>query len=127
MPAGTERAGFLDPEQLAFAIQPDTLLVSVMLANNEIGTIQDLASITQLCHDRGVLVHCDATQAIGKLPVDVRALGVDLLSFTAHKFYGPKGIGALIINRSHKPIRLEPLLWGGGQEQNLRSGTLNVH
>ena len=91
--AGSERAGVLDVERLADALRDDTILVSVMLANNEIGVIQPLAEIAALCHERGVPLHCDATQAVGKMEVDVDLLGVDLMSFTAHKMYGPKGVG----------------------------------
>ena len=120
------RAGYLDPQAVRDALKPETCLVSVMLANNEIGVIQDLRAIAELCHEQGVLLHCDATQAVGKLPVDVRALGVDLLSFTAHKNHGPKGIGALYVRRHDAPVRLEPQIFGGGQEAGFRSGTLNV-
>jgi cysteine desulfurase len=119
-------AGRIHPEQVAEAIRKETILVSVMLANNEIGAMQPLAEIGQICHDRGVLLHCDATQAVGKLPVEVDALQVDLLSFTAHKLYGPKGVGALYVRRAAPAIRLQPLINGGGQEGGLRSGTLNV-
>jgi cysteine desulfurase len=97
-----------------------------MLANNEIGVIQPLAEIAKMCHERGVLLHCDATQAVGKIPVDVCALGVDLMSFTAHKIYGPKGIGALYVRRRDPIVRLEPQIVGGGQQEGRRSGTLNV-
>lgn len=120
------RPGYLDPQAVRDAIKPTTCLVSVMLANNEIGVIQDLRAIADICHAAGVLLHCDATQAVGKLPVDVRALGVDLLSFTAHKLHGPKGIGALYVRRHDQPVRLEPQIFGGGQEAGFRSGTLNV-
>jgi cysteine desulfurase len=120
------RAGYFDPQAVRDALQPATCLVSVMLANNEIGVIQDLRVIADICHEQGVLLHCDATQAVGKLPVDVRGLGVDLLSFTAHKLHGPKGIGALYIRRHDQPVRLEPQIFGGGQESGFRSGTLNV-
>jgi cysteine desulfurase len=119
-------AGRVDPEQVAAAIRKETILVSVMLANNEIGVIQPLAEIGQICHDRGVLLHSDATQAVGKIPAEVDALQVDLMSFTAHKLYGPKGIGALYVRRTAPAIRLQPLINGGGQEGGLRSGTLNV-
>ena len=120
------RAGLIRIEQLAAAIRDDTILVSVMLANNEIGVIQPLAEIGRLCKQRGVLLHTDATQAVGKIPVDVEALGVDLMSFTAHKIYGPKGIGALYVRSRGPRVRLEPQIDGGGQEGGLRSGTANV-
>lgn len=125
-PAGSPKAGWLDPQQVADAIREDTLLVSVMLANNEIGVIQPLAEIAAICKCRGVPLHCDATQAVGKLPVDVDELGVDLMSFTAHKIYGPKGIGALYVRRRDPGVRLQSQIDGGGQEGGLRSGTLNV-
>lgn len=120
------KSGVVDPEAVAQALTDDTLLVSVMLVNNEIGTIQPVPEVARLCHQRGVLVHCDATQAPGKLDVNVQKLGVDLLSLSAHKFYGPKGVGLLYVRRQKPPLRLEPLLHGGGQEGGLRSGTLNV-
>jgi cysteine desulfurase len=97
-----------------------------MLANNEIGVIQPLGEIASVCKARGVLLHCDATQAIGKMPVDVAALDVDLMSFTAHKIYGPKGIGALYVRHRDPIVRLEPQISGGGQQEGRRSGTLNV-
>src|SRR3954447_7108081 len=120
------RAGWLDPQKVADAIREDTCLVSVMLANNEIGVIQPLGEIAALCKARGVLLHCDATQAVGKIPVDVGSLGVDLMSFSAHKIYGPKGIGALYVRRRNPIVRLEPQIAGGGQQEGRRSGTLNV-
>jgi cysteine desulfurase len=120
------RAGLVRIEQLAAAIRDDTILVSIMLANNEIGVIQPLAEIGRLCKDRGVLLHTDATQAVGKIAVDVEALQVDLMSFTAHKNYGPKGIGALYVRNRGPRVRLEPQIDGGGQERGLRSGTANV-
>ncbi|MEX0939400.1 MAG: aminotransferase class V-fold PLP-dependent enzyme [Pirellulales bacterium] len=125
-PAGSPRAGLLDPQQVADAIRDDTVLVSVMLANNEIGAIQPIAEIGAICRERGVPLHCDATQAVGKLPVDVASLNVDLMSFTAHKIYGPKGVGALYVRRRSPAVRLEAQITGGGHERGLRSGTLNV-
>ena len=97
-----------------------------MLANNETGVIQPLLKIAEICQHRNVLLHCDATQAVGRIPVDLGRLGVDLVSFSAHKFYGPKGVGALFVRRRSPQTRLLPLLDGGGQERGLRSGTLNV-
>lgn len=123
---GSSRAGWLDPQQVADALRDDTCLVSVMLANNEIGVIQPIADIAETCKQRGVLLHCDATQAVGKVPVDVRTLNVDLMSFSAHKMYGPKGIGALYVRRRDPIVRIEPQITGGGQQENRRSGTLNV-
>jgi cysteine desulfurase len=126
IPAGGERAGCIDAEQVAAAIRPDTILVSVMLANNEIGAIQPVAEIGQTCRERGVLLHSDATQAVGKIAVDVERLQVDLLSFSAHKIYGPKGAGSLYVRKSGPRVKLESQIDGGGQESGLRSGTLNV-
>jgi len=120
------RAGWLDPERVADALRDDTCLVSVMLANNEIGVVQPLAEITRIAKDRGVLVHCDATQAVGRIPVDVGRLGVDLMSFTAHKMYGPKGVGALYVRGRDPIVRFDPQIVGGGQQEGRRSGTLNV-
>ena len=113
-------------DQVADAITPDTILVSVMLANHEVGTLNPLAEIGRLCKQRRVLLHTDATQAVGKIPVDVEALQVDLLSCSAHKMYGPKGIGALYVRRRDPHVRLEPLFDGGGHERGMRSGTLAV-
>src|SRR6478752_9798254 len=123
---GSPCAGWLDPQKVADAIRDETCLVSVMLANNEIGVIQPLAEIAAICKSRGILLHCDATQAVGKIPVDVVALNVDLMSFTAHKIYSPKGIGALYVRRRDPIVRLDPQIAGGGQQENRRSGTLNV-
>jgi len=123
---GSPTAGLLDPQSVAAALRPDTILVSVMAANNEIGAIQPIAEIGKLCRERGVPLHCDATQAVGKIPVDVAAWNVDLMSLTAHKIYGPKGVGGLFLRRSSPAIRLTPQLDGGGQEAGFRSGTLNV-
>ena len=115
--------GRVDPECLREAIQDDTVLVSIMLANNETGTIQPVQECCRVAHERGVLFHTDAVQAVGKIPVDVAELGVDLLSLAAHKFHGPKGSGALYVR---KGVRLSPLVHGGGQEGGLRGGTQNV-
>jgi len=115
--------GLLDIQQLDEAIRPDTILVSVMAANNEIGVLQPLQDVGQCCRKHDVLLHSDAAQAIGKIPLDVDAMCIDLLSLTAHKVYGPKGIGALYVRRRPK-VRLAPQLNGGGQERGLRGGTL---
>jgi cysteine desulfurase len=118
-------AGRVDPDEVRRALTDDTVLVSVMAANNEVGSIQPLAEIGAITRERGVPLHSDAAQAAGKIPLDVHALGVDLLSFTAHKMYGPKGVGALYVRRRAR-ISLDPVLEGGGQERGMRSGTLNV-
>ncbi|MBA4020406.1 MAG: IscS subfamily cysteine desulfurase [Pirellula sp.] len=123
---GSETCGVVDLQRLADALRPDTILVSVMAANNEIGVVQPIAEIGRLCCERGILFHCDATQAVGKVPIDVAEMNVDLMSFTAHKFYGPKGIGALYVRRSAPAVRLAAQIDGGGQEAGFRSGTLNV-
>jgi cysteine desulfurase len=123
---GSRECGRVDLGQLKDSINDDTALVSIMFANNEIGVIQDLPAIAKLCQERGVLLHTDATQGVGRLPIDVDSLGVDLLSASAHKFYGPKGVGLLFVRNRNKRIRLRPMLEGGGQQNNLRSGTLNA-
>ncbi|HNX50484.1 MAG TPA: cysteine desulfurase family protein [Thermoanaerobaculaceae bacterium] len=121
-----DASGRVTPAQVMAALRPDTVGVSIMLANNEVGSIQPVADIAEGCRERGVLFFCDATQAAGKIPVDVAELGTDLLAFSAHKLYGPKGIGALVVRRRKPRLRLLPLLDGGGHEQGMRSGTLNV-
>ena len=118
--------GLLDLEVLAAAIRPDTLLVSVMFVNNEIGVIQDIAAIGRLCRSRGVMLHVDAAQATGKVAIDLHELPVDLMSLSAHKTYGPKGIGALYVRRKPR-IRIEAQMHGGGHERGMRSGTLATH
>jgi cysteine desulfurase len=118
--------GIVDPGDVERALRSDTVLVSVMAANNEIGTLQPLAEIAAVCREARVPFHSDAAQAVGKVPIDVRRDGIDLLSFCAHKLYGPKGIGALYLRRGRPPIALAPLLHGGGHERGLRSGTLPV-
>ncbi len=118
-----DRFGQVSAQDVAAALTPETILVSVMLANNEVGTLQPVAAIGAMCRERRILLHTDATQAVGKIAVDVGALNVDLLSLSAHKMYGPKGIGALYVRRR---VRLEPILDGGGHERGMRSGTLAV-
>jgi cysteine desulfurase len=122
---GVDSGGVIDLDELAAALRPDTLLVSVMAANNEIGTLAPIRSVSELAHAVGAVMHCDATQVVGKVPFDVDEAGVDVASMSAHKLYGPKGVGALYVRR---PVvsRLRPLLDGGGHERGLRSGTLNV-
>ncbi|WP_175909428.1 IscS subfamily cysteine desulfurase [Burkholderia metallica] len=118
--------GLLDLDTVRQALRADTILVSVMLANNETGVIQPVADIGALCRARGIVFHCDAVQAAGKIPVDVNALNVDLLTVTAHKVYGPKGIGALYVRRKPR-VRIEAQMHGGGHERGMRSGTLPTH
>jgi len=118
--------GVIHPEQVAAALRSDTRLVSLMHVNNEIGVITDVAAVGHLCRERGVLFHVDAAQSAGKLPIDVEASCIDLLSLTAHKTYGPKGVGALYVRRK-PPVGLRPIMYGGGQESGLRSGTLATH
>ena len=117
--------GRVTAADVAAALRPDTILVSLMWANNEIGSVNPIADIGKLCREKGVLLHTDAVQAAGKVPVDAEAANVDLLSLTAHKMYGPKGVGALYVRRKPR-VRLAPLIDGGGHERGLRSGTLNV-
>lgn len=120
------RDGRVDPAVVEAALRPDTQLVSIMHANNETGVVQDIARIAAICRSRDVFVHCDAAQSAGRMPIDVGALGIDLLSVSAHKLYGPKGIGALFVTERARPW-IEPLMWGGGHERGLRPGTLATH
>jgi cysteine desulfurase len=121
-----DRQGVLDLEKLSGAIADDTILISLMAANNEIGTIHPVEEIGKIAKQRGVIFHCDGAQAVGKMPLDVERMGIDLLSISAHKIYGPKGVGALFVRSKRPKIRLSPIIDGGGHEQGLRSGTLNV-
>jgi cysteine desulfurase len=123
---GVDAGGLVDLDALRAAMTPRTILVSVMAANNEIGTIQPIGEIGAIAREHGALLHTDAAQAAGKIPIDVRAMNIDLLSMTAHKFYGPKGCGALFVRRAKPRLHLAPQVLGGGQEAGLRSGTLNV-
>lgn len=118
--------GMIDLAELEAAIRPSTILVSLMWANNETGVIQDMKSIGQICEKHGVLFHSDATQAVGKIPTMVREMGVHLMSFTAHKMYGPKGVGALYVSRKNPRVKVTAQMDGGGHERGMRSGTLNV-
>jgi cysteine desulfurase len=121
-----DRSGRIDPEAVRAALRPDTILVSIMFANNEIGVVQDIAAIGAICRERGVTFHTDAAQAVGKIDVNVSRVPVDILSFTAHKLYGPKGAGALYLRRMARPL-LQAITFGGGQERGLRPGTLATH
>lgn len=116
--------GLLNISALEQSIRPETILVSIMAANNEIGVLQPIAEIGKLCHEKGVIFHTDAAQALGKIPLDVQSMNIDLLSMTAHKLYGPKGVGALYVRRRRSRVQLAPQTHGGGQERGLRSGTL---
>jgi cysteine desulfurase len=118
-----DQYGLVTPEQIAEAILPETIVVSVMHANNEIGTMEPVAEIGAVCRERGVVFHTDAVQTIGHVPIDASAMSIDLLSLSAHKFYGPKGVGALYRRRG---VRITPLIYGGGHERGMRSGTENV-
>ena len=118
--------GVVDPEAIRAALTDKTILISVMLANNEIGTVQDAAAIGKLAKEKGIVFHTDATQAVGKVPVDVEAMGIDLLSATSHMLYGPKGVGALYVRRKGPRVRLAPMMDGGGHERGMRSGTVPV-
>ena len=121
-----DRYGQVHAEQIREAMTDKTILVSIMAANNEIGTLQPIKSIGKLCKEKGILFHTDAVQSAGKVALDVEEMGIDLLSLSAHKFYGPKGIGALYVRKKDPRVRLEPIIDGGGHERGLRSGTLPV-
>jgi cysteine desulfurase len=121
-----DRDGLVSAREIASALQPDTILVSIMAAQNEIGTLQPLAPIGRICKERGVLFHTDAAQAAGRISLDVERDGIDLMSLSSHKIYGPKGVGALYVRRRDPRVALTPLMFGGGQERDLRPGTLNV-
>jgi cysteine desulfurase len=118
--------GLITVEQVAAAIKPNTVLVTVMYANNEIGVIQPIKEITALCKSKGILFHTDATQAVGKIKVDVLEDGIDLMSFSGHKMYGPKGVGVLYVRRKNPRVKVTAQMDGGGHERGMRSGTLNV-
>ena len=118
--------GTIDPKTVSDAITDETVMISIMFANNEIGTIAEIEEIGKIAHDRDVLFHTDAAQAVGHLNIDVEKLNIDLMSFSSHKLYGPKGIGALYVRSIMPRVKSEPLIHGGGQERNIRSGTLNV-
>jgi cysteine desulfurase len=124
LPVGKD--GLVNPEDVKGAITDKTILISIMMANNEIGIIQPVAEIGKIAKSHGVLFHTDAAQGVGKIPVDVEAMGIDLMSFTAHKIYGPKGIGALYVRKRNPRVRLAPVIDGGGHERGMRSGTLPV-
>lgn len=121
-----DKTGMINPDDVRAAITDKTILISIMLANNEIGTIHPIQEIGKIAKEKGVLFHCDATQGVGKIPVNVSDVGVDLMSFTSHKLYGPKGIGALYVRRKAPRVRLVPMIDGGGHERGMRSGTLPV-
>ncbi|MCA9461229.1 MAG: IscS subfamily cysteine desulfurase [Nitrospira sp.] len=121
-----DKLGRVNPDDVRNAITEKTILISVMLANNEIGTINPVSEIGKVAKEKGIIFHCDATQGVGKIPVNVQEMGIDLMSFSAHKIYGPKGIGALYVRRKGPRVRLEPMIHGGGHERGMRSGTLAV-
>ena len=121
-----DKTGMVSPDDVRNAITDKTILISIMLANNEIGTINPVREIGKVAKEKGIIFHCDATQGVGKIPVNVQEMGIDLMSFTSHKIYGPKGIGALYVRRKAPRVRLEPMIHGGGHERGMRSGTLAV-
>jgi cysteine desulfurase len=121
-----DELGLVDPGQVEAALRPDSVLVSIIAGQNEVGTIQPLAEIGRICQDRGVILHSDAAQAAGRIPLPVRDMGLGSVSLSAHKMYGPKGMGALFLSRKNPRVRPQPIQFGGGQERGLRSGTLNA-
>jgi cysteine desulfurase len=121
-----DKTGMVSPDDVRNAITDKTVLISIMLANNEIGTINPIKEIGRIAKEKGILFHCDATQGVGKIPVDVQEMGIDLMSFTAHKIYGPKGVGALYVRKKGPRVRIAPIIDGGGHERGMRSGTLPV-
>jgi len=123
---GVDSQGNIDLQDLRNAIRKDTVLIALMYANNETGVIHPIKDIADIASENKVLFFCDATQAVGKLPISLKSIGIDMMAFSAHKIYGPKGVGALYVKRKTKRIQLEPLMMGGGQEKGLRGGTLNV-
>src|SRR3989338_8505395 len=123
---GVDRYGTVRLDQLREAVTDKTVLISVMAANNEIGTVQPNREIGQLAKEKGVVYHCDATQGVGKIPMSVEEMGIDLLSLSGHKIYGPKGVGALYVRSKRPKVRVSPIIDGGGHERGMRSGTLNV-
>lgn len=121
-----DKYGMVNPDDVKSAITDKTILISIMMANNEIGTINPVKEIGKVAKEKGVLFHCDATQGVGKIPVNVQDMGIDLMSFSAHKIYGPKGVGALYVRKKAPRVRLAPMMDGGGHERGMRSGTLPV-
>jgi cysteine desulfurase len=121
-----QKDGLIDLEELKRIMDDKTILVTIMAANNEIGVVQPVAEIGKLCHERGVIFHTDATQAVGKIPIDVNKMNIDVMSISAHKMYGPKGVGALYVRRKNPRVQLSAIIDGGGHERGMRSGTLNV-
>jgi cysteine desulfurase len=121
-----DQQGVINPDDVRKAIRPDTVLISVMFANNEIGVVAPISDIGKIAHDEGILFHTDATQAVGYFPIDVQKMNIDLLSISGHKIYGPKGIGALYVRKRHPRVRITEQMHGGGHERGMRSGTLNV-
>ncbi len=121
-----DKYGMVSPDDVRNAITDKTILISIMMANNEIGTINPIKEIGKIAKEKGVLFHCDATQGVGKIPVDVQEMGIDLMSFSAHKIYGPKGVGALYVRKKAPRVRIAPIIDGGGHERGMRSGTLPV-